>query len=68
MFAKNVFHSENTCSRLAIAKKAASDQENATQPFVLDQSRKLKQMHGRCGTVRYAQAIFSEERVPLRNG
>ena len=68
MFAKNALHSENTCPRLAIAKKAASNQENATQSFVLDQSRKLKQMHGRCGTVCYAEAIFSEERVPFWNG
>ena len=54
--------------RLAIAKKVSSDQENATQPFVPDQSRKLKQMHGRCAAARYAEAIFNQERAPFRNG
>ena len=68
MFAKNAFHSENTLPRLAIAKKVASNQENATQSFVLDQSRKLQQMHGRGGTVCYPEAIFSEERMPFGNG
>jgi hypothetical protein len=68
MFAKNASHSENPLARLAIAKEVESNQENATQPFVLDQSRKLKQMHGRSGTVCYPEAIFGEERMPFRNG
>jgi len=68
MFAKSVFNSENTRPRLAVAKKPAGNQENATQPLVLDQARSFKQMHGRCDTVCYAEAMFGDECVPFRNG
>ena len=68
MFAKSVFNGENTRTRLAVAKKPAGDQENATQPLVLDQARSFKQMHGRRSTVCYAEAMFGEECAPFRNG
>ncbi len=62
MFAKNVCNSENTRPRLAIAKKPAGNQESATQPFVPDQGRSFKQMHGRRDTVCNAEAMYQRTR------
>jgi len=46
----------------------AGNQSNATQTLILDQAGSPKQMHRRCSTVCYAEAMFGEESLPFRNG